>query len=85
MMMVNHIEFLAEKMLNMICEDFELFNAGIFSEQTTIMKAIHEMYIERITEEISVAAEVLNDELNSAPCKEMPKSSSEFGRMRYST
>ncbi len=76
------LEVLANQMLTMIKEEFELFNSGLFTSVTSTFKAIHEIYLERFGDEIGHVTEILHEEVSTGQ-KEMPKSTSEFGRISH--
>lgn len=73
----------------MITEDVELLSSGIFNSAATILKALQEIYMDRLQEEISSIVDSLQDEMEhqSQPEKserqprDIPKSTSEFGKL----
>lgn len=71
--------------ISMINDDLELFNSGVFQHATSVFHGLHDIYLERISDEISVILDNLQEELcdGSANAKDLPKSTSEMGKLGY--
>ncbi len=79
----------SQKILIMISEDVELFSSRVFSHTTSLFKALQEVYMDRLQEEIATIVDCLQDEIvqhkksekTSQQHKDIPKSTSEFVRL----
>ena len=74
-----NFEEVANIMMAMILEDFVLLNSGVFQHAVTAFRAIHEIYLDKLMDEITNVIDGLQVELSNLVPKELPKSSSEFG------
>ena len=79
----------SQKIQIMITEDVELLSSGIFNTATTMFKALQEIYIDRLQEEISSIVDSLQDEIGQQTQSDKPekqprdihKSTSEFVKL----
>ena len=79
----------SQKVEIMISEDIELFSSGIFNTATTMFKALQEIYMDRMQEEISSIVDSLQDEIAQQTNlekpekhpRDIPKSTSEFVKL----
>lgn len=79
----------SQKVQIMITEDVELLSSGTFAKATTMFKALQEVYMDRLQEEISSIVDGLQDEIAQSEkggkdekhAKEFPKSTSEFVKL----
>ncbi len=87
---VKTFEIACQKICVMITEDFELLNSGVFANVTSFFKAIQEIYLDRLQDEVSTLVDGLLEEITSnqdkpsqkeKPPKELPKSTSEFVKL----
>ena len=73
----------------MITEDVEVLSSGIFNTVTSVLKALQEIYIDKLQEEISSIVDSLQDEIGQQTqseipdkhSKDIPKSTSEFVKL----
>ena len=79
----------SEKIQIMITEDVEVLSSGIFNTVTSVFKALQEIYIDKLQEEISSIVDSLQDEIGQQTqseipdkhSKDIPKSTSEFVKL----
>ncbi|XP_033750005.1 LOW QUALITY PROTEIN: uncharacterized protein KIAA0825-like [Pecten maximus] len=72
---------LADIILKMIDEDFVIFNSGVFKKSFNIARAMHDMYLEKFSDEMSALVEDIWEEIEEIIRKQPPQSSSEHSHL----
>lgn len=54
---------IADLLLRMVTEDFELLNSGVFGNAISVMRGVYQLYYEPLLDEIANVMDVLQDEL----------------------
>lgn len=70
---------LAESVTAMIDEDFVVLNSGIFRKVTGVFRALHELYLEKFSDEMSVLVDEIGDEVAQASRQALKQSKSDHG------
>jgi hypothetical protein len=63
----------------MIDEDFVVLNSGIFHKVTGVFRALHELYLEKFSDEMSVLVDEIGDEVAQASRQSVKQSKSDHG------
>ncbi|XP_052100793.1 uncharacterized protein KIAA0825-like [Mytilus californianus] len=68
--------YLADIILKMIKEDFIVFNSGVFKRSFNIARAMHDMYLEKYSDEMSALVEDIWEDIEEIMNKKSSKNSS---------
>lgn len=68
--------YLADIILKMIIEDFIVFNSGVFKRSFNIARAMHDMYLEKYSDEMSALVEDIWEDIEKILNKKPSKNSS---------
>lgn len=71
---------LADIILKMIDEDFVIFNSGVFKKSFNIARAMHDMYLEKFSDEMSALVEDIWEEMEEI-LRKVPTSSSDHSNL----
>ncbi|KAK6179051.1 hypothetical protein SNE40_011497 [Patella caerulea] len=59
----SHCDLIASTIINMIDEDFVVLNTGMFRKVIGVFKAIHDLYLEKYSDEMSLLVEEVSDDI----------------------
>ncbi|KAL8577449.1 hypothetical protein ACOMHN_048084 [Nucella lapillus] len=82
---VSHKDFakicgtVVDSVIAMIDEDFVILHSGVFRKVTGIFKALHELYLEKFSDEMSLLVDEIGDEVAKNSQRAFTQSSSEHG------
>ncbi|KAK7115922.1 hypothetical protein V1264_001706 [Littorina saxatilis] len=82
---VSHKDFakkcglLADSVMAMIDEDFVVLTSGIFRKVTGVFKALHDLYLEKFSDEMSLLIDEIGDEVAKSSQRTFKQSKSEHG------
>lgn len=68
--------YLADIILKMIREDFIVFNSGVFKRSFNVARAMHDMYLEKFSDEMSALVEDIWEDIEKIINKKPSKNSS---------
>ncbi|XP_076443333.1 uncharacterized protein KIAA0825-like isoform X2 [Babylonia areolata] len=69
----------ADSVIAMIDEDFVILNSGMFRKVTGVFRALHELYLEKFSDEMSLLVDEIGDEVAKNSQRVFTQSSSEHG------
>ena len=69
----------AAPVMAMIDEDFVVLNSGVFRKVTGVFKALHELYLEKFSDEMSLLVDEIGDEVAKSAHRPFTQSKSEHG------
>ncbi|XP_048250492.1 uncharacterized protein KIAA0825-like [Haliotis rufescens] len=75
----HHCNAMADIIISMLDEDFIVLNTGMFTKVTGVFKALHDLYLEKYSDEMSLLVEEVCDEISEVRSKGLAQSHSEFG------
>lgn len=75
---------LSDIILKMIDEDFVIFNSGVFKKSFNIARAMHDMYLEKFSDEMSALVEDIWEEIEEIIRKQPAQSSSDHSHLSQS-
>ncbi|XP_041373481.1 uncharacterized protein KIAA0825-like [Gigantopelta aegis] len=74
-----HCSAMADLISSMIDEDFLVLNTGMFTKVTNVFKSLHDLYLEKYSDEMTLLVEEISDEIADAKSKSFSQSQSELG------
>ena len=69
----------ADSVMAMMDEDFVILNSGMFRKVTGVFKALHELYLEKFSDEMSLLVDEIGDEVAKSTQRPFAQSASEHG------
>ncbi|XP_025078589.1 uncharacterized protein KIAA0825-like isoform X3 [Pomacea canaliculata] len=75
----NNCGIVADAVIAMIDEDFVILSSGVFRKATGVFRALHELYLEKFSDEMSLLVDEIGDEIARATQRPLAPSKSEHG------
>ena len=69
----------ADSVIAMIDEDFVVLNSGVFRKVTGVFRALHDLYLEKFSDEMSLLVDEIGDEVAKSSHRAFTQSKSEHG------
>ena len=78
-LLTKHCTAMADLIISMIDEDFLVLNTSLFTKVTSVFKSLHDLYLEKYTDEMTLLVEEISDEIADAKSKSFSQSQSDLG------